>query len=325
MPDLPSDAQPPKRNFYFINEIVEDLLRQYIWTGCTSVILRDQIMSHASELIRQIIRKQGLHVIYPGQEESSFGDLLSTAWMQIERTLYKFRSRPHCRTCYNPDRPNDSILYVPDDLEYGIITFQGLYAKGIRKCPKCKTKLLPGPPVIPEQGRYGGSTTVLYRGPSKVFNMWSQISRTVILAYIKKEGRDRKNAGSYREFVVSKLKYDENTTTVPPPEVENSPCELSEPVKRFLAEARDLCRFNETHLTILDALEHLIKVDNKPSDSLISKLVEHSGMSRQAVVNFIKVIRLRSFEFTDSPLNVAASPRKIDRRKAFAVGNDDDD
>lgn len=112
---MPADPPPekPKRSYYFINEIVEDQLRLYIWTGCTDVKLRDLVMSHATELIRQIIRKQRLHTIYPGQDDSAFGDLIQTAWSQIERTLYKFRARPHCRKCYNPDRPNDSLLYNP--------------------------------------------------------------------------------------------------------------------------------------------------------------------------------------------------------------------
>lgn len=168
--DTPSP--PPKRVLYFTNEVVEDLLRKYIWTGCTDVSLRNQIMSHASELIRQIIRKQGLHTIYTGQEESSFNDLLQVGWTQVERVLYKFRARPHCRTCYNPDRPSDSLLYNPGPLEYGVISHEELAKKGIKKCPKCSTVLRPLPEVKAEQDVYGGSTTVLYRGPSKVFNMW---------------------------------------------------------------------------------------------------------------------------------------------------------
>lgn len=123
-------------------------------------------------------------MIYPGQEESAFGDLVQTAWMQIERTLYKFRSKPHCRACYNPDRPMDSALYVPDEGEYGIITFPELFGKEKnplrigdlrvkrQKCPYKGHDLLDGPTVGPSQGLFGGSESVLYRGNSKVFNMW---------------------------------------------------------------------------------------------------------------------------------------------------------
>jgi len=275
----------PKRNLYFVNEVVEDQLRLYIWTGCTRVKLRDKIMDHATELIRQIIRKQGLHTIYPGQEESSFNDLLQTAWVQIERTLYKFRARPHCRTCYNPDRPTDSLLYNPDELEYGIITYDELFRRGIRGCSRCQTRLAAEPLVTAEQDLYGGSATVLYRGPSKVFNMWSQIARTVILAHIKKEGRDRKNSGTYRTHI------------------DNRPRPMSDVMLRFLAEAREVCKYNNDHLVVLDALEQLLRTDDKPYDGIIGKLVEASGLSRAIVTGFMKIIRLRSFEFTDSPIN----------------------
>lgn len=137
-------------------------------------------MSHATELIRQIIRKQGLHTIYPGQDDSSFNDLLQTAWVQIERTLYKFRAKPHCRPCYNPDRPNDSALYIPGELEYGIITYDELYKLGISKCPKCRTKIQADPVIEASQDIYGGSESVLYRGNSKVFNMWCVAPHTMI-------------------------------------------------------------------------------------------------------------------------------------------------
>lgn len=189
-----TDPEATKRKFYFINEDVEWLLTQYIWTGCTKVSLRDQIMSNATELIRQIIRKQGLNTIYPGQEESAFGDLIQTAWVQIERTLYKYRSRPHCRACYNPDRPSASLLYTPGELEYGIKTMEEVKKMHKGKCPFCDSKIEVEVIVEPQQGIFGGSNKLLYRGVSKVFNMWSQVARTVILAYIKKEGRDRRNS-----------------------------------------------------------------------------------------------------------------------------------
>ena len=175
---IPSAIQ---RKLYFINEIVEWQLTQYIWTGCTKVRLRDMIMSHATELIRQIIRKQNLHAIYPGQDESSFYDLLQTAWVQIERTLYKYRSRPHCRNCFNPDRPADSILYEPAAIEYGIKTLDEVILMH-PSCPKCGMKFENGPIVEPVQGLYAGSETVLYRGMSKVFNMWCIAPDSMLLS-----------------------------------------------------------------------------------------------------------------------------------------------
>lgn len=294
-PEAP--AEVPQRKLYFINEIVEWQLTQYLWTGCTQVRLRDMIMSHATELIRQIIRKQGLHTIYPGQDESSFGDLLQTAWVQIERTLYKYRSRPHCRKCFNLERPAESLLYQPGDLEYGIKTLDETIAKN-RYCPKCKTKLAATPIIEPVQGRYAGSETILYRGMSKVFNMWSQIARTVILAHIKKEGRDRKNSGSYVSHLGNKQRP------------------ISGVMARFLAEIRELNKYDENHLKIIDTLEWLILNDDRPYDGLIGKLVEQSGLSRAIVTNFLHLVKLRSFELSDSLLNRSSGEPKIDNRKS---------
>ena len=291
------EEEKPKRKLYFINEIVEWHLTQYIWTGCTEIELRDQIMSNATELIRQIIRKQGLHTIYPGQEDSAFGDLLQTAWVQIEKTLYKYRSRPHCRFCYNPDNPSRSLLYQPQDREYGIKTIDEVLKmhKG-RACPYCNEKLTNNHVIEPIQDLYGGSESILYRGMSKVFNMWSQIARTVILAYIKKEGRDRKNSQSYMSHLGSKSKP------------------LSDIMVRFLAEAQEVCKFNDDHLKIIEAIEWLLFNDDRPHDGTIGKLVIKTGLSRSVITGFMKLIKLRSFEFTDSPISRNVAEPK-DRRR----------
>lgn len=301
-------------------------------------------MAHATELIRQVIRKQGLHTIYPGQEESSFNDLLQTAWIQIERTLYKFRARPHCRSCFKPDRPNDSALYEPAEFEYGIITYEEMRKRGTSRCPKCNVKLLEEPIVTARQDLYGGSDTVLFRGNAKVFNMWSQIARTVILAHIKKEGRDRKNAPVYRDHVSRRFKHvgPEDGDSVSSDDLESTivtsvgqhkdilrpqkaATQLSDVMLRFLAEARDMCKYNDDQLLILDALEHLLKVDDKPAEGIIGKLVDHSGLSRIAVTSFMKTIRLRSFEFSDSPIARADGSSKFDRRKPYNGTNADDE
>lgn len=242
-------------------------------------------MSNAAELIRQIIRKQGLHTIYPGQEESAFGDLLQTAWVQIERTLYKYRSRPHCRKCYNPDNPAKSLLYHPGETEYGIKTIEEVLELNNRQCPHCFSKLSDLPIIEPVQDLYGGSQSILYRGTSKVFNMWSQIARTVILAYIKKEGRDRKNSNSYTTYLDNKSKP------------------ISDIALRFLQEARDIFQHNDDYIEIIEALDWLVHNDDRPHDGMIGKLVERTGLSRAIVTGFIKIVKLRSHEFTDSPIN----------------------
>jgi len=212
---------------------------------------------------------------------------------QIERTLYKFRARPHCRVCYNPDRPGDSVLYQPADEEYGIITYKALFKHlGGRICPRCSAKLGNKPRVEPRQGTFGGSETILFRGSSKVFNMWSQIARTVILAFVKKEGRDKKNATSYRDHLTNSTKVDKDR------------------MQRFFSEAEELFKHNDDHVCCLNALAEVIATDDKPYDGLIGKLVETSELSRSQVTSFIRILRLRSQDFTDSPLN-----RELDRER----------
>ncbi len=295
----------PKRKLYFINEQVEWSLTKYLWTGCTEVYLRDEIMSNASELIRQIIRKQGLHTIYPGQEESSFGDLLNTAWCQIEKTLYKYRSCTHCRICFNPDRPNDSVLYVPEEREYGIKTIPEII-KLVPKCKKCGTSFKKVPMVDPEQGIYGGTTTLLYRGRSKVFNMWSQVARTVILAYIKKEGRDRKNSGTYMHHVGQRRVGQSDALT------------------RFIAEAREMFKYHDDFLKIIDHFEKLLENDDRPYDGIISKLSGNGAIPRNTVINFLQLVKLRSHDFTDSPINKSESIRR-DNRAGSSQNNDQEE
>ena len=188
-------------------------------------------------------------------------------------------------------------MYQPGDLEYGIKSMEEI-VEIVKECPKCKTKLSSSPIIEPAQGLYAGSETILYRGMSKVFNMWSQVARTVILAHIKKEGRDRKNSGSYISHLGSKQKP------------------ISGIMQRFLTEIREINRFDEINLKIVDALEKIILSDDRPHDGLIGKLVEHSGLSRAAVTTFLRLIKLRSFELTDSLLNRGISePKIVDNRK----------
>ena len=234
------DARPENeakaKGYYFDNHKVEALLTEYVKSGCTVVKLRDEIMSHAMELLRQIIRTHNFHNIYPGHDAASFGDLFQVGWVQIEKTLYKFNYEP---------------------------------------------------------------------GHTKVFNMWSQIAKTVILAHIKREMRDKKNYGTYKGHLGNRHRPD------------------SYALQRFLAEARAMSKFDKGGLVIVNALEKLYEADEKPYDGLIGKLVELSGLSRQKVTGFIKQVRLRSLEFTDSPLN--QEPQRAPRSGKRDHDNEDED
>lgn len=224
------------------------------------------------------------------------GDLINTAWCQVEKVLYKYKSRPHCRKCYSPERPNESVLYNPKPLEYGIIKMDAVIKK-TKKCKVCGTVFANKPIIEPKQGLFGGSTTILYKGTSKVFNMWSQVARTVILAYIKKEGRDRKNSDAYLSHVGTKPKLNADI------------------LKRFFGEAKNVCQFNAEHMRIIEAIIQLINTDEKPHDGLVGKLIAITGYSRFIVAGFLKMMKLRSSEFTDSPANKTSSNNQIERKK----------
>jgi hypothetical protein len=253
-----------KSNWYFDNEVVERLMYRYVEGACTDVSLRDQIMEHASELIRQLIKAHNLGQIYPGKEESSIGDLFQVAWLQIEGALYKYEAHPHCSACFNKLRPTDSLLSNEFMLVSEIITKIG-------KCPHCKARLEP--------------SKIYYRGKSRLFNLWSQIARTVILAHIKKENRDKKNGSLFQEHL------------------ENRRVQKTNMLERFQTEARLLCQYNKDYLKIIDTLDKLYREDEKPHEGLIGKLVEMTSLPRLTITSFLKICRLRSYEFTDSPIN----------------------
>lgn len=267
------DLEESKKKHYFINEIVEMKLTKYIWTGCTDVYLRDSIMTHANELIIQLIRKQGLFNIYRGHDSSAFNELVHVAYMQIERTLYKYRSQPHCRNCFNYDRPNQSILYKPAPFEFGIITPERLI-KLMPKCPHCGAVLSNTTPVEPEQGLFGGNWSVLYRGMSKVFNMWSQVSRTVILAHVKKDTRDLRNTDSYTDFVTRKPISGDN-----------------QQYSKIMSEVKNYLWFNEDYCKVVDALIEL-SAQLDPDKNFKKKISNLANVDRKTVDNALILIRV---------------------------------
>lgn len=260
------------RRMYFDNNKVEDLMVKYHWTACTDIQLRDEIMSHSEELIRQVIRAHGLNRIYIGGEESSFGDLFQTAWVQIERTLYKYKADPHCYDCSRQQKP--CKIRKEDYDPYEIIKPEEIVEHDLH-CPTCGT--------IPER--------ITYKGASKVFNMWSQVARTVALAYIKKEGRDYKNSDSYKSFLGDSGRLNHHSRFK----------DHKKMIDKFIKELRDVFEHNPSYDRIIDALEKIAKEDADPHRGIITRLVEVSDESRTQVTNFLRELRLRQFEFSDSP------------------------
>lgn len=149
------------KNHYFDNEIVERLMYRYVEGACTDVSLRDEIMIHASELIRQIIKAHNLGQICPGKDDTASGDLFQTAWIQIESALYKYEARPHCSRCYNALRPKESLL--TDNF-----WFVDEVVKRIKRCPRCRVRLT--------------VDAIYYKGVSKVFNLWCLSPKTKVIS-----------------------------------------------------------------------------------------------------------------------------------------------
>lgn len=278
--NLAPDSIEAKKKYYFINEIVEFKLTKYIWTGCTDVELRDSIMIHANELITQLIRKQGLFSIYRGHDPSAMSELVHVAYMQIERTLYKYRAQAHCRKCFSYDKPNSSILYKPAAYEFGIITPAKL-ASHIDCCPHCGVPLSNNEPVEPAQGLYGGTYSILYRGMSKVFNMWSQVSRTVILAYVKKDTRDLRNGDNYSGFISKKQISGDNSQ-----------------YHKVMMEAREHLWFNPDYQKVVDALIELSS-SSDPDRNFKKKIASLANLDNGTVENALCVLRFVMSESVD--------------------------
>ena len=277
-----SKTDKPK-NMYFNNPLVEGLLRKYVMNGCTDIKKRDEIMTHAGELIRQVIRTHGLYAIYGGGEDSSFNDLFQIAWVQIEKTLYKFDYSQIFTLFYMKEGKKSKyklrgLIKEEDSLSYVIqITRYNKYIVNDKEIEFNLDDLVEIKKSEISSKRFDNT---------KVFNMWSQIAKTVVLAYIKKDTRDKKNYGNYSSF----LKY--------------KPTEQSYFLERFFNEAEDVCKYDDDEMAILSALKEIADDDLiSASNGLISKIMVKTQLSRQKIVSFFKKIRALQGEFSDSPNN----------------------
>lgn len=93
--------------------------------------------------------------------------------------------------------------------------------------------------------------------------------------------------------------------------------------ERFFNEARTMAQYDENGLKIVDALEKLYKEDERAHEGLIGKLTKFSGLPRQKIILFLKQVRLRSFEFTDSPANAEKGTPKYNRKDVDVDGDED--
>lgn len=206
------------KKYYFDNLHVESLVQKYVMRGCVDVELRDEIMSHMSELLRMTIRVHGLSKIYNNKDGTSFSELFMIGWVALESCLYKFD-----------------------------------YTSGHKR----------------------------------IFNMLSQVARTSMLAYIKKESRHRTKAynDTYKKFVADKDRYHRIDFT------------------RFITELREICRDEVEYVKIIDCIEFLLSNDLKPYDGLMYKILNITKLPKSLIHSFFEFVRDNGVMFTDSPEN----------------------
>lgn len=119
---------------------------------------------------------------------------------------------------------------------------------------------------------------------TKIFNLWTQVARASMLALIKRESRDRKNQGAYTAYLKRSTKQ-------------------SLSFERFVKEAVEVCKDNPEHLKIIYALNEIYNNEDRPTEALVSKLIQKSGLSRVKVQKFFNLLRDRAQDFTDAPIH----------------------
>lgn len=125
------------KKHYFDNLHVESLVQRYVSRGCVDVELRDEIMSHMSELLRMTIRVHGLSRIYNNKDGTSFSELFMIGWVALESCLYKFdytagHKRIFNMLCVAPDTnvmTNDGIC----TMEQAFNSAKFIYGNGLHK------------------------------------------------------------------------------------------------------------------------------------------------------------------------------------------------
>ncbi len=127
-------------------------------------------------------------------------------------------------------------------------------------------------------------------GHAKIFNFWSQVAKTNVLAYIKKESRDRKNSPSYRTYL-------------------DAPRRDAPILDRFISEASEMFKYNNDARIVLDAIKWLYENDERPYEGLIGKLVMRTNLPRTKISDTLREMKLRCFEYTDAPVNSHHSRR----------------
>lgn len=179
------------KNYYFDNDHVERLCRKYVLNGAVDIELRDEILSHARELIENIIRVNKFVQIINHPDYMTFDELLSVATESIESSLYKFNIT------------NKYILKNKKVIIGQIIAEND--KKILLELQNHKKKLIKKSDI-----------KVIKKFHTKIFGFWSQVAKTSILAFIKKNKRDLRNKERYIDYLIYKhktiRKYDVDIT-----------------------------------------------------------------------------------------------------------------
>jgi hypothetical protein len=120
-------------------------------------------------------------------------------------------------------------------------------------------------------------------GSPKVFNLWSQVAKTRILAYLKKEKRDKKNMPAYKDYVVRKYKTKSKSI---------------DEFSSFLEEISNFFEYDENYKELCLILKRIWETDPKPYDGLKNKLVQISKKDPIIINQFLKLLKLHRDEFT---------------------------
>ena len=259
-----------EKNYYFDNDYVERLCRKYVLGGTVDIKLRDEILTHAQELIENIIRVNKFVQIINHSDYTTFDELLAVATESIESSLYKF---------------NITNKYI---LKNGKVIIGQIISENDKKIllelQNHKHKLIKKSDI-----------KSIRRFHTKIFGFWSQVAKTSILAYIKKDKRDFRNKERYLDYLIHKNK------TIRKYHVS---------IESFIDKCKKIFVDKTSH-KILDSLMNLY-INDKFSKSFIKDISIDTGLSTDIIRLFFDNMKNQKELFDEFLTNVELN--KIDYR-----------
>lgn len=142
-------------------------------------------------------------------------------------------------------------------------------------------------------------------GHSRLFSQWTQVAKQCILAELKVKVKDLTGYDGLKKH----MKRDRHTF---------KPIDW----QRLMSEARDMFQYDDESIQIINHLEHLALNDDNLYECLIGKLIKSTGHNRPRILKFLKELRLRGAELSDSPINrdrdeIAEDNGRVERIEDF--------